>query len=183
MKLEDWVQGFVLTGGASKRFGRDKALAVQAGLPLLSHSVGVLTDLGLPARAVCPDPEPYLDLVSIFVTDERPGMGPVEGLRALLRACTAPFALVLATDMPGVDADMLRDLVRASLADPSLEALCFSDSSARHPFPGVYAVTILDRIAELESMQAVLDTVKSKTVTGGGIGLHNVNRPEDLGEF
>ncbi|MBM3287648.1 MAG: molybdenum cofactor guanylyltransferase, partial [Candidatus Eisenbacteria bacterium] len=89
------VAGFVLAGGESRRFGRDKALANYEGRPMLQRALDALRDAGLEPAVVAPDAGPYRSLCSSFVTSERPGRGPVEGLRAALKATQEPWALVL----------------------------------------------------------------------------------------
>gem|GEM_PF-3652934 len=106
-------EGFVLAGGASKRFGSDKALAVYRGRTLLEHALAAVEGTGAFPRVVTREIEPYRPYARAFITSERPNLGPVEGLRAALRACSKPWALVVGTDMPGVTGAVLRRLLAA----------------------------------------------------------------------
>jgi len=181
------VEGFVLVGGQSSRFGSDKALALWKGHPLLHHAVRVLREAGLTPRLVGRDPRPYAGFSHAFVLAERAGLGPVEGLRAALRASAAPRALVLSVDMPAVTVEG----IRALLAEAGDRPACFHDAERWHPFPGAYPRTALDVLESLppgSSMQAALERLQARAVDPGRIPGHpdpasilwNVNRRHDL---
>ena len=91
--------GAVLAGGASRRFGSDKALASLRGKSLLDHAVGSLAEY-VDVVAVCGRLHPTL----LSLPDRpRPGLGPLGGLNAALRYAQANgFRAVLTTgcDMP-----------------------------------------------------------------------------------
>lgn len=180
-------EGFVLVGGRSSRFGSDKAMARWRGRPLLEYPVRLLRDLGAVPRLVGPDPTRYAGFSHAFVLGERPGRGPVEGLRAALRAAAAPRILVLPVDMPALTASLCRVL----LALPADRAGCLVSEDRVHPFPGVYpriALAALTALPEGSSMQAALRALEARTVdaarlaSGGAAGspFLNVNRPRDL---
>jgi molybdopterin-guanine dinucleotide biosynthesis protein A len=107
------IQGFVLTGGASRRMGLDKASLVIGGKTLAQHAVDTL-------RQVCGDVftvggesgfsnAPHLiDIEPPFAVEGRAAMA---GIYTALRSCTAEFAAVLACDMPNVTADVFRILI------------------------------------------------------------------------
>jgi len=176
------VEGFVLAGGLSTRFGSDKALVLHRGRPLIRHALAALEELGGTPRVVARDHGPYREFAHVFVVSERAGRGPAEGLRAALAACSTPLAVVLAADMPGVTGAALRRLLDAR-DDPSIEAVCFQQGGRRHPLPGVYAAS-LRRLWEgtpPESLHAVLEAARAVTVgTEDAATVRNVNRPGDL---
>lgn len=178
------IRGFVLAGGRSSRFGSDKALHPVGGKPLLAHALDAIRELGLVPSVVAPDARPYAALADAFVTGERPGHGPLEGLRAALAACTAPWALVLSADMPGVQARVLARLVHA--AHVTCDAVVFADTAGRrHPFPGLYAASLraaADALPGDAAMAALLDAARVRVADPGDARavLRNVNRPEDL---
>jgi molybdopterin-guanine dinucleotide biosynthesis protein A len=111
----------ILTGGGSRRMGRDKAALDWGGvravdrLDALARALGaerVLTvgaDLGLP-----------------FVPDPEPGAGPVGGVlagAAALRAAGLARALILAVDAPTITADDLAPLLAAPAPGAAFEGL------------------------------------------------------------
>ncbi|MGQ0826666.1 MAG: molybdenum cofactor guanylyltransferase [Actinomycetota bacterium] len=99
--------GILLTGGASRRLGRDKATLVWRGETLAARAARVLS-------AVC---DPVVEVGSGVsglrcVREDPPGAGPLAALCAGARAVRghAPL-LLLACDMPFVDARLLQLLV------------------------------------------------------------------------
>ena len=150
------VEGFILAGGKSSRFGSDKALAIWNGRSLLAHSITALNDLMLIPRIVCRDPLPYFKLAKAFVTSERPELGPLEGLRVALKSCSEPFALLLSADMPRVRAHhlypflaIIEDQATAGPGAPKTAAVFKSADGIRHPFPGLYPRAALPVIESL----------------------------------
>ncbi len=201
-RLNGAIEGFVLAGGQSSRFGSDKALAIRHGRSLLSHALKAIRGLGLDAWIVTPHAAAYGRYHARFVTDERPGRGPVEGVRVALHACTSPWALILSVDMPGVTAVSLRSLLefamrcegsgRRSVGKGSAPlASCFRDRlDRRHPFPGIYHRRLLDVLncgKPVGSMQELLARAGAVTLGSTDIQQHidiqqvlrNVNHPLD----
>lgn len=190
IRAESSVEAFILAGGRSHRFGRDKALAELQGRPLLGRALDVLAEVGLPATVVSPRVDAYRSLTDRFLTNERPDLGPVEGLRVVLEGCRSDWALLLSVDMPWVDAVTLRVLL--NIDRTSEQAICFADQTGlRHPFPGLYKGSLhplIKRQGEGGSMQRLLDEasprliVQSEVPSGPDLEqvLRNVNRPEDL---
>lgn len=126
------VIGAVLVGGASRRMGRPKAdLAHPGGGTLAEHAVRILRDagarevwlLGAGGTAAGLDGVPRLD-------DARADRGPLGGLVAALERARGlapdrtpsaapgggPWVLLLACDLPYVDAGDARALARAAAA-------------------------------------------------------------------
>ena len=183
------VEAFVLAGGRSTRFGRDKALVRWGGRPMLVRALAAVRKLGLTPRVVSSDPDPYLDLADAFVIGERPGRGPLEALRVLLRAASSEWALVLAADMPWLGPELPAALIAAAAEEPAPEAVCFLHRNRRHPFPGLYHRALGPVAAELGdegSLQSLLDRARTRTLGPGATkadldrALGNVNRPGDL---
>jgi molybdopterin-guanine dinucleotide biosynthesis protein A len=186
------IEGFVLAGGQSSRFGSDKALALLHTRTLLSHALAALRGLDLDPWIVTPQAAAYARYRARFVSNERPGRGPVEGVRVALHACPASWALILSVDMPGVTAAGLRPLLEFASREPPSRAFCYRDrSDRRHPFPGLYHRRLLewlDRAHPAGSMQELLDRAEVVTLGPEDIPQHidmqrvlrNVNRPADL---
>jgi molybdenum cofactor guanylyltransferase len=104
------VAGAVLAGGSSRRLGRDKALLTLDGETLLTRALQVLGQvtgellvIG-PSTRVVPPP-------TRLVSDARPGCGPLGGIYSALLATAAPHVLVVACDMPFLNADLLSHLL------------------------------------------------------------------------
>jgi len=173
------VDGFILAGGKSSRFGSNKALAMWKGRPLLAYATAALKDLGLNPRVVCRDPLPYFELANAFVTSERPDLGPLEGLRVALKSSSKEFAFILTGDMPLVTKGHLRLLLDAA-ADQTAVVFVSVDG-IRHPFPGLYprsALPMIEGLPKGSSVQALLDRILPRRLTVSE--LHSVNTPADL---
>ncbi len=100
------VAGLLLTGGASRRMGFDKASLVVGGTPLAVRLGGVLAAVASPALEVGPG-RSSLEAVS----EEPPGGGPlvalVAGAVALRSRGVAGPVIVVACDMPHLTAQAL----------------------------------------------------------------------------
>jgi molybdenum cofactor guanylyltransferase len=178
------MEGFILAGGRSSRFGSDKALALWKGRPLLAHAVAAFKGLGLTPRVVCRDSSPYVPWAHAFVMRERPSLGPLEGLRAALTSASHSWALVLTADMPLLRGNHLRRLLAA--AGPETAVVFGTSDGIRHPFPGLYprsALAAIDALPDASSVQALLDRVPVRLLDADPDlvrALQNVNTPEDL---
>lgn len=108
----------LFAGGESRRMGVDKATLVIHGEPLWSRQLRLLHELEpqqvmLSARsrpAWCP---PEIEVVP----DASPARGPLSGLAAVLGKITTTHALVLAMDLPLIEAGFLRELWTGCEAD------------------------------------------------------------------
>ena len=111
------VSGVILAGGFGSRLGRDKATALAAGRPLLYWTADALAavadDLVLVARPGQQLPPPPPGLRWRITHDRRSESGPLAGIEAALALVRHDLALVVATDMPLLQAPLLRALVAA----------------------------------------------------------------------
>jgi molybdenum cofactor guanylyltransferase len=185
------IDGFILAGGKSSRFGSDKALALWSGKPLLAYSIAALHDLGLTPRVVTCDPLPYLEYAKAFVASERPDLGPLEGLRVALKSSSHEFALVLTADMPLVNKTHLQKLLAPRAGDTAVvfiseEKNATALAAIRHPFPGLYprsALPLIETLSGGSSVQGLLDCVPLKTIKPDAElapALRSINTPSDL---
>ena len=101
------MAGVLLTGGASRRMGTDKARLVVNGEALAARSARVLAE-------VC---DPVIEVGSGVsglpaIREEPPGAGPLAALLAGVGALGEPRSVVLlACDLPNVSAELIRLLV------------------------------------------------------------------------
>ncbi len=105
----DAVGGLLLTGGASRRMGEDKALIELGGQRLVDRAAALLTAVADPVIEVGPG---WSGLPA--VREDPPGSGPLAALSAGAAALRAAghdgSVLVLAVDMPRVGVELLRFL-------------------------------------------------------------------------
>jgi molybdopterin-guanine dinucleotide biosynthesis protein A len=94
------VTGVVLAGGASRRFGRDKAREKFHGKRLIDGCVEALRELCDPVLVVANDLSLYYDVAATLVRDFIPQLGPLGGIYTALLYSPHDWAFVKATDMP-----------------------------------------------------------------------------------
>ncbi|MBK5222357.1 MAG: molybdenum cofactor guanylyltransferase [Acidimicrobiia bacterium] len=106
--------GAVLTGGSSRRMGRDKALLPVRGQPLALTVADALRRAGAePVLCVGGDEAALVALGLRTIPDLHPGEGPVGGLITALSAVESEVVVVLAVDLPGADPDAVCGVVSA----------------------------------------------------------------------
>lgn len=103
MMSTDWgaaEAGFVLAGGQSSRMGRDKALALFGGRPLIGLAVSMLRGAGI--EAAIAGARSDLSVFAPVVEDQEPGTekGPLAGICAGLAATPAERAVFVSVDLP-----------------------------------------------------------------------------------
>jgi molybdopterin-guanine dinucleotide biosynthesis protein A len=92
----------VLGGGASSRFGSDKAQAMVDGRPMISWVLERFLPVTDDAFVQLP-PEGRAPQGVRSMRDVIPGRGPLSGVHGALANAQHPWVLVVACDMPGVD--------------------------------------------------------------------------------
>lgn len=175
--------GFVLCGGRSQRMGRDKALLRYGNVPLVVHvaqqvreATGSATLVG--SRAL------YGHLGWPVIEDE-PGErnGPLGGMIAALAQSPAERNLIVACDMPWLQAAALADLVHFSSA---ADVVCARvEGRWLEPLCAVYHRRCLPMLRQAlgEGERAVRRILSRLTVeewpVADGRLVANANTPED----
>jgi molybdenum cofactor guanylyltransferase len=171
------VAGALLVGGASTRFGSPKALALYEGETLAAGAHRVLSE-AFGEVIVVGKTEDGLELPFEVLDDGSDVRASMVGVAAALRLAGTELVVVLPTDMPGVTADLLRELEDAAegydVAVPQTGAL-----------PGAYrrsALPVLERrIASGDlALHKALAELRVRVVELDEASLRNVNAPEDL---
>jgi len=114
-----------MAGGRSRRFGRDKALAVLNGQPLIRWSVEALRD-GAAVLAIN-GPQPLCDLVGLPQVRDRTGLpaGPLAGILGALHWATergCSHVLTAPCDTPFLPPDMGAQLAKGVGDGPVIAA-------------------------------------------------------------
>ncbi len=175
----------VLAGGQSKRMGRDKALlTLPNGQPLYRHAIELAGQAG--AGRV------WLNSNSIDATgtnvlrDTVENAGPVAGIQVGLQATGATPLLVIPVDMPGLDADLLRQLVTFGLGNA---CSCYFNEQCLPLF-------IYDTLGTLAQLNKSLGNTRAPSIwqvakygnaqavaASGQNGLENLNSYEQWQDF
>ena len=133
------VAGVILAGGASRRFGGDKLAADLGGRPLLHHPIERLLDVCDEVVVVLSPggDEPSVPAGSVvFARDDAEHEGPLAGLAAGLASVASERAVVAGGDMPGIEPEVVRELLRAGEETGAVVAV-LSDGGDARPLPCV----------------------------------------------
>lgn len=104
----------LLAGGQSTRMGRDKALlpVPNSGLLLWQRQLALLDELQPDEIFWSGPPRPHLPARLRIVADEVPDAGPLGGVSACLNLMRSDLLLVLAIDLPQMEAFFLTELLQ-----------------------------------------------------------------------
>jgi len=105
------LSAVLLTGGESRRMGKDKATALFQGKPLWQIQLNLLQKLQPAETLVSARTDPAWRPGDVkFVADEPPSRGPLSGVAASLGRIRTKHLLALAIDMPFISENYLRFL-------------------------------------------------------------------------
>ncbi len=180
--------GVILTGGASRRMGRDKAMLTLDDETFIDRiaaaMTSVLNDVLLSGSDI--DRARCIGLRS--VPDEIPSVGPLGGIYSAFHSTDADALVVAACDLPFVTTELLKCLMDFARSNAVVYA---ADSREAQPLLGVYprsVLPVLDRylccggrsvhrfLAEIESIPVRVDEhIHNYDMRS----LLNVNTPEE----
>lgn len=133
--------GYLLAGGSSSRFGRDKAMAEMDGIPMLVRMIYLLQSVSAKVKLVVP-PGKYSNYDMEMVADQWPGEGPLGGIITALEdaarnAEKSEWNLIVSCDMPFLTSDWLRFL-RGRAAQSGAQVLLPLSKSGPEPLCACY---------------------------------------------
>jgi len=185
------ITGIVLSGGKSRRMGKEKGLCEFRGKPLISYSIEVLDSLCETVIVSANNQlEKYEKLGFQVISDEYQEVGPLGGLYSCLKQSKTEINLVLSCDTPFVTKALFVELLPY--------AHSFDAVIPRHPNGFLEPLTALYHRSALLQMEQqlaagrykmidLLERINTKYVAigSGNPGLnisvfHNLNSPEDL---
>jgi molybdopterin-guanine dinucleotide biosynthesis protein A len=183
------ISGYILAGGRSSRLGRDKRRIRIAETTILERTCQLVREvLGS---------EPVLvgDNLSVpmaggcrILTDAWIEAGPLAGLVAALLDCSTEWALILAVDLPFLQADSLQTLITATARDCQVATL--TQSECLEPLAAKYrCLTLLfwmerlaaGRLSLREGLREL--AVERIALPIESQDLFNLNTSTDLAEF
>ena len=145
----------VLAGGKSSRMGRDKALLEIDGKCLLERSCEVAANLTSEVYVLTAWPDRYRSTLSKkcqFLVEYNPGSGPLIALTQGLTQITTEWILLLACDLPLLNAQMIEHWASDLAAvPPSTLAVVPYQNSRWEPLCGFY------RQQSLSSLQSFIE--------------------------
>jgi molybdopterin-guanine dinucleotide biosynthesis protein A len=160
----------VLCGGKSTRMGSPKALLPFGPETMLQRVVRLLANVVSPIVVVAAGDQPLPELPrEVIVTrDEQEGRGPLEGLRAGLKALPAHVetAYVTSCDVPLLEPAFVREMLdRADGFDIAVMEI----DGFPHPLSAVYGRSVLPHVEQLLAADRrrpvfLFDSVKTRRV-------------------
>ena len=186
--MKDSVEGFILTGGASRRMGTDKSQLIVNGESFVDRIARELAPVTTSVKLVGDR-----EASSQFETarDIYPGWGALGGVHAALAGCQSPWALIVACDFPLVTTELFRELATTT---EKFEAVApVQNDGIPQPLCTLYRVdpclalaTELIKCGERKPI-ALLQSVRTRWVSfselsslaGANHFFDNINTPED----
>jgi molybdopterin-guanine dinucleotide biosynthesis protein A len=176
--------GVVLTGGASKRMGVDKATLVVDGKPMAVRVADALWEAGChPVECQGGDADAIGAYGLDVVPDDVPGEGPVVAIHEALLRHLGRDVIVSACDLVDIDAETIRSLMAAG-AEGSTEVSVASSGGERHLVSWWRAGTA-ERLGALltsgvTAYRDALAEMRAVDVPVQSTAVHNVNTPADV---
>jgi len=189
------IAGIILAGGASSRFGSNKALALLDRKPVIQHVADILRPLFPTCLLSTNTPEAYAFLDLPTIADIFPGAGPLAGIHASLKYIAEPRAFIAGCDMPLLDPVLIRLL--CSIAEQGdWDVVLPWPARGPEPLCAVYNRTarpvieknlkqgnrkVSDTLTELRVRR--VEEAELLSVVNNLNTLHNINRPEDMADI
>ena len=167
--------------------GRDKALLPYRGTTLVEHLARAVQE-ATGSVALIAEPVRYSSLGYSVYPDRFPGCGPLGGVFTALSVSSTDWNLIVACDMPGISAGVLRTLLRSAAESGKSCVVATGPTGEPEPLCAVYhrgclpvlaraiqekRFKMIDLIAKLDSMATPVDAS----------ALANVNTPAEWSDF
>ncbi|GAB4297846.1 MAG: molybdenum cofactor guanylyltransferase MobA [Myxococcota bacterium] len=176
---------YILAGGKSSRFGKDKARAELNGEPLIVHTARSVASVATSISLVADKEGKYDDLGFRTIGDIKPGLGPLGGLQTALADLKTGWLLLTSCDLIGIQTPWLETLLSAPRDGAKIVA--FRGGEEWQPIPALYNAAIKSTIdANIEksllSLKRLLDTVEINPLPlpKDWFKAANINTPSDL---
>jgi molybdopterin-guanine dinucleotide biosynthesis protein A len=188
MTAPEAVWGLVLAGGKSRRMGSDKALLRQDGETQLSRAVKLLQEQ-LPRVFVSTRAEQDGDTERgkfERIVDRYDDMGPLAGILSAMDSNSEVSWLVLACDLPNIDAATIQYLLDHCSPEHVATAFNSVHDGLPEPLCAIYrppARPIIDTFVAQNIIcpRKILINSDTHLLTQPNPGaLHNINSPDDL---
>lgn len=185
------VTALILAGGRATRLGGvDKRELVVEGQTIFARQLAALAPYVAEVVVSAPRPVPGHRTVA----DPEPGLGPLGGVAAGLTACTTPWLLVLAGDMPHIGRPLIARM--CARGDDECDAVGLRCGGLPEPLctllrADVWRPRVAARIAarrlkasalltEEGARVAWIEEAELRSIDPELRALHNVNTPSDL---
>ncbi len=182
---EHQVAGAVLTGGQSRRMGRDKALVQVDGLPMAQLVAATMVEGGCDPVVLVGGDAGRFGSIGLAVLDDRwPGQGPLGGIITALEHTGVP-TLVAACDLPWLDATTVRSLTQLREATEEWTDVVLATTDRDEPMCACWMQSALPKLqrqfdAGQRAIHVAIGSLRVLRLPVARAALRNVNTPDDM---
>ena len=167
--------------------GRDKALLPYRGATLVEHMANAVHATA-GSVALIGDPVRYSSLGHPVYPDKFAGCGPLGGIYTALSVSRSDWNLIVACDMPGVTAEVLRVLLASAEKSTGSSVVATGPTGEAEPLCAVYHRRCLPALARaIEQkrfkMKELVKELDPHMVPMHASALANVNTPTEWADF
>ena len=184
------IAGVILTGGSSKRYGKNKAFLEIGGIRLIDRITEDMKNIFKRVILVTNDKKGYEYLGIPVVEDLITGLGPIGGIYTGLMSIPSQAGFFVACDMPCINRQLVRYMV--DIQD-NHAAVVPSVANEIEPLHAIYAQSCLGPIRDLidskrYQVRLVYDQITVRYVKEGEIrrfgsptrAFLNINTPDEF---
>ena len=149
--------GVVLCGGQSSRMGSDKGLLILNDKTWTQKAIDTLSNFEIPI-VISVNKNQYQDYSTIFPVNtlipDDPSLqlhGPLCGLLSVHLKYPEEDLLLLACDMPLINAELIKELLTKYISEIADDAFIFTNDGEPEPMPGIYRSKGLAYVHQLYS--------------------------------
>lgn len=179
----------ILAGGKSSRMGKNKALLEFESDTFIGHAVNEFRGHEIIISAS--GQNEYEKLPAKIVNDENKDIGPIEGIRQVLKVASEDYIFICACDMPFITAK-IADYI-AEFISSDYDCYVITDEDRMHPLCAIYSKRVLPVIEKLiangdHKLRLILDNSRTKFISLGNTNfekkiVRNVNTKEEYREL
>ncbi len=180
------LDSFILAGGQSKRFGKDKLLYKLNGKRMIDYTLKNAYTFSNRVYMVVKETQKFSDIrCDGLIVDVIPEQASIVGLLTSLLKSASMDRFVLSGDMPFVD----REITNILLSEHSYFYTVFSVEGKIYPFPGIYNQCITGDLCLYikeggRSIRRFLKSIPGKIIEiDPTLKLLNINSPSDITIF
>ncbi len=180
---------FILAGGYSKRFGKNKALHFLNGKPLIQYAIDTLTGIFNTTTVITKDVDEFTGLSVPVIKDKLESQSPLVGIFTGLSESFEQWNFFLACDMPYIDSKIITRIARLTENARKLEGfnavVPITPPSGLQPLVACYHRNSLPALEEAIrhslSVKNWISGLKTKSLHfTDDARFHNINRLTDL---
>lgn len=185
------LRGLIMAGGKSVRMGQDKPWIPFNGSPQALHLSALLKQAGIEAIVSCrAEQREHFEKAGLkTITDRISDFGPLGGIASAFMDDPDSAWMVLASDIPLLDADMLRSLMEARKPGHMATAFVSPHDGMPEPLAAIWEPAMFQQIMQFISLgyscprKVLMNASTHLLTTDTPQKLMNVNTPEDLASF